>query len=154
VSGLGSLPIEEAVAACVACKVAVVGADERETSGRRALLNYGHTLAHALETAGHYDILHGEAVAVGLVFAARLARRLELIDDARVRLHEQVVSGFDLGYSLPPGSSAQELITIMGRDKKAVAGLTFVLDGPHGLCLTPGVDPNVVGQVLAEMGAR
>jgi len=154
VSGLGSLPLEEAVAACVSCKVDVVGADERETSGRRALLNYGHTLAHALETAGHYDILHGEAVAVGLVFAARLARRLELIDDDRVHLHEQVVSGFDLDYSLPSGSSAEELITIMGRDKKALDGLAFVLDGPQGLSLTSGVDPEVVGEVLAEMGAR
>ncbi|MHB1912044.1 MAG: 3-dehydroquinate synthase, partial [Acidimicrobiales bacterium] len=154
VSGLGSLPMDEAVAACVSCKVEVVGADERETSGRRALLNYGHTLAHALETAGHYDILHGEAVAIGLVFAARLARRLELIDEDRVRLHEQVVSGFDLDYSLPSGSSAEELITIMGRDKKAVDGLTFVLDGPQGLSLAPGVDPEVVGEVLVEMGAR
>ncbi len=154
VPGLGSLPMEEAVAACVACKVEVVGADERETSGRRALLNYGHTLAHAVETAGHYDSLHGEAVAIGLVFAARLAHRMELIGEERVQAHEQVVSSFDLGYELPAGSRAEELITLMGRDKKAVEGLTFVLDGPQGLSVRPGIDPDVVGQVLLEMGAR
>ena len=49
--------------------------------GRRAILNYGHTLAHALETAGDYDLRHGEAVAIGLVYAAELARRLGRIDD-------------------------------------------------------------------------
>src|SRR5262249_28654501 len=71
--GLRDLALGDAVAACVACKAAVVGADEREgTAGRRVLLNYGHTLAHALETVGQYDLRHGEAVAIGLAFAARL----------------------------------------------------------------------------------
>ena len=65
VDGLRDLALDDAVAACVACKAEVVGADERE-SGRRALLNYGHTLAHALETTGRYDLLHGEAVGIGL----------------------------------------------------------------------------------------
>ncbi len=82
VSGLRDMPLDDAVAACVACKAAVVADDERE-SGRRALLNYGHTLAHALETAGHYDLRHGEAVAIGLVFAARLAERLGRIGEER-----------------------------------------------------------------------
>ncbi len=58
-------------------------------AGRRALLNYGHTLAHALETAGRYDLRHGEAVGIGLVFAARLARRLGRIDDDRVADHRR-----------------------------------------------------------------
>ena len=82
--GLRDLPLDEAVAACVDCKAAVVAGDERE-SGGRAVLNYGHTLAHALETAGSYDLRHGEAVAIGLVFAARLAHRLGRIDDERAR---------------------------------------------------------------------
>ena len=62
--------------------------DERE-GGRRAILNYGHTLAHALETAGHYDLRHGEAVAIGLVYAAELARVLGRIDDDRVSAHRR-----------------------------------------------------------------
>ena len=82
VPGLRDLSLDDAVAACVACKADVVGSDERE-SGRRAVLNYGHTLAHALETTGGYDLRHGEAVAIGLVFAARLARRLGRVDADR-----------------------------------------------------------------------
>ena len=69
--------------------------------GRRAILNYGHTLAHALETAGRYDLRHGEAVAIGLVFAAELARRLGRIDDERVAEHRPVVGGYDLPSALP-----------------------------------------------------
>ena len=153
VPDLTRLPIDEQVAACVACKVEVVSADERE-SGRRALLNYGHTLAHALETAGGYDLLHGEAVGIGLAFAARLARRLGRIDDARVAEHDRVVSGFDLSTALPPGSSVTELVELMGRDKKAVNGLTFVLDGPRGIEVVPGVAPTEVGATLVEMGAE
>src|SRR5436305_4569151 len=83
VEGLRDMPLDDAVAACVACKAAVVAGDERE-GGDRALLNYGHTLAHALEIAGHYDLRHGEAVAIGLVFAAELAAVLERVVPDRV----------------------------------------------------------------------
>ena len=81
---LDALPLDERIAACVRIKAAVVAADERE-GDRRAILNYGHTLAHALETAGRYDLRHGEAVAIGLVFAAELANVLGRIDGARAR---------------------------------------------------------------------
>jgi 5-deoxy-5-amino-3-dehydroquinate synthase len=151
VDGLAELPLDEAVAACVACKAAVVGADERE-GGRRALLNYGHTLAHALETVGRYDLRHGEAVAIGLGYAARLARRLGRIGYARVAEHDAVVAAYDLPRHLPPGVDEAELVTVMGRDKKAAAGrLTFVLDGPEGLAVVPDVPADVVAATLAEM---
>jgi 5-deoxy-5-amino-3-dehydroquinate synthase len=144
------LPLDERVARCVAIKAAIVGADERE-SGGRAVLNYGHTLAHALETAGHYDLRHGEAVAIGLVYAARLARRLGRIDDARVADHRRVVGGYDLPTTLPPGFDHGELVALMARDKKATAGLTFVLDGPRGVEVVAGVDERHVRDVLEEM---
>ena len=96
VDNLPDLPLDEAVAACVRCKADHIAADEREQTGKRALLNYGHTLAHALETAGSYDLRHGEAVAIGLVFAARLARRLGRVDDETVAEHRRVVAGYDL----------------------------------------------------------
>ena len=104
-TALLALPIEEQVARCVALKVAVITEDERE-AGRRAILNYGHTLAHALEAAAfapdrQWDLRHGEAVAIGLVFAAELAHRLGRIDSARVELHREVVSGFGLSYVMP-----------------------------------------------------
>ena len=147
------LPLAERVARCVEIKAAFVGADERE-GGRRALLNYGHTLAHALETVGHYDLRHGEAVAIGLVFAARLARRLGRIEDDRVREHERVVGGYDLPSWLPDGVDHRELVEVMGRDKKALQGLTFVLDGPAGVEVVANVDRGHVLDVLEEMPVR
>jgi 5-deoxy-5-amino-3-dehydroquinate synthase len=135
---LDVLPLEERVAACVAIKAEVVADDERE-GGRRAILNYGHTLAHAIEIAGDHDLRHGEAVAVGLIFAAELGFRLGRIDAARVAEHRRVVAAYDLPGTLPVGMRTDELIALMGRDKKALDGLTFVLDGPDGVESLTGV---------------
>src|SRR5690606_37881673 len=99
---LDALPLDERVAACVQIKADVVGADERE-GGRRATLNYGHTLGHALEICGGFDLRHGEAVAIGLVYAAELAHRLGRIDDARVAEHRRVVAAYDLPAAMPAG---------------------------------------------------
>jgi 5-deoxy-5-amino-3-dehydroquinate synthase len=143
-----SLPLDERIARCVQLKADVVAADERE-GGRRALLNYGHTLAHALEIATDHQLAHGEAVAIGLVFAAELARDLGRIDDARVADHRRVVAtAYDLMTAPPPGLDPDRLLALIGRDKKAVDGLTFVLDGPHGLEVVSDVDPAVVGATL------
>ena len=150
VGHLPDLPLDEAVAACVRCKAAHIAADEREQTGRRALLNYGHTLAHALETAGHYDLRHGEAVAIGLVFAARLARRLGRLTDEDVAEHERVVAGYGLPTTVPPGLDPAELVSLMARDKKAVDGLTFVLDGPRGVEVVRGVPADDVEAALVE----
>jgi 5-deoxy-5-amino-3-dehydroquinate synthase len=151
VDGLQDMDLEDAVAACVACKADVVGGDERET-GRRALLNYGHTLAHALETAGRYDVRHGEAVGLGLVFAARLAARLGRITSQRVSEHERLVAGYDLPVRLPPDVDPDQLITVMRRDKKATdSPLTFVLDGPDGLAVVPGVPEQDVRDTLSDL---
>lgn len=132
VDDLADLPLDEAVAACVRCKAEVVGDDERE-SGRRAILNYGHTLGHALETAGSYDLRHGEAVAIGLIYAAGLARRLGRIDAERVAHHRRIVGGYDLPMAVGADVDLEALIDLFGRDKKAVDGVTFVLDGPDGV---------------------
>ncbi len=129
---LDALPLPERVAACVRIKAEVVASDERE-GGRRAILNYGHTLAHALETAGRYDLRHGEAVAVGLVYAAEVAMRLGRIDDAAVIEHRRVLDSYDLGSTIPDGLDHDEIIERFARDKKAIDGVTFVLDGPAGI---------------------
>jgi 5-deoxy-5-amino-3-dehydroquinate synthase len=147
---LDDLDLPGRVAACVAIKSAVVAADERE-AGQRALLNYGHTLGHALEVVGRFDLRHGEAVAIGLIFAARLAAALDRIDATRVAEHLKVITGYDLPSALPAGVDVAELVTVMGRDKKALDGLTFVLDGPAGLEVVAGVDPQLVTHVLEEM---
>jgi 5-deoxy-5-amino-3-dehydroquinate synthase len=151
-------PIEEQVARCAGIKAAVVAEDERE-GGRRMILNYGHTLAHALEAAGQadhpdWDLRHGEAVAIGILFAALLAERLGRIGADRVAEHRKVIGSFDLPTDLPPGAEAAELVTFMARDKKAQQDLTFVLDGPNGVETVHGVAlPDVVA-TLAAMGAR
>ncbi|MEY2446518.1 MAG: 5-deoxy-5-amino-3-dehydroquinate synthase [Ilumatobacteraceae bacterium] len=151
------LAMEEAerIARCVEIKAEVVAGDERE-SGRRALLNYGHTLAHALETATNYSMAHGEAVAVGLIYAATLALQLGRIDQRRVEQHYEVVGGlYELSTSLPPGLDPQQLLELMGRDKKALGnGLTFVLDGPNGVEVVAGVPADAAAKALAAMMVR
>lgn len=125
--------LTELVARCVAAKAAVVEADPGERTGRRALLNLGHTLAHALETAGGYDLFHGEAVAVGLVFAAELAGALERVEPATADRHREILTGLGLPVVVPGGALAAELLAVMARDKKARGGLTFVLPGSGGI---------------------
>ena len=144
----------ERIARCIEIKAEIVAGDERE-SGRRALLNYGHTLAHALETETNYSLAHGEAVAVGLIYAAHVARRLGRIDDRRVEQHYEVVGGsYELDTSLPSGLDPQRLVELMGHDKKVrSAGLTFVLDGPDGVEVVTGVSIDAANDALNAMTA-
>lgn len=129
---LDQLALPERIAACVRIKADVVASDERE-GGRRAILNYGHTLGHALETAGNYDLMHGEAVAIGLIYAAELAHRLGRIDAAAVAEHRRVVGAYDLATTIGSGFDLDELVGLLSSDKKALDGITFVLDGPNGV---------------------
>ena len=157
-ASLVELPLDEQVALCAGIKAAVVAGDERE-SGRRMVLNYGHTLAHALEASAFgeapaWELRHGEAVAIGLVFAAALARRLGRIDDERVALHRRVVGSFDLPADIPAGASARGLLGFMARDKKARHDFTFVLDGPAGVEPVHGVEAGDVLATLADMGCE
>jgi 5-deoxy-5-amino-3-dehydroquinate synthase len=149
-----ALPLDERIAACVRIKADVVAADEREdvaTTRGRAILNYGHTLAHALETAGRYDLRHGEAVAVGLGYAAELAHDLGRIDRARVDEHRRVARAYGLPTALPAGVDPAELLALMARDKKAVDGLTFALDGPGGVEVVRGVAPEAAAAALDRL---
>jgi 5-deoxy-5-amino-3-dehydroquinate synthase len=158
-ASLLELPLDEQVARCVAIKAEVVAADERE-GDRRMILNYGHTLGHALEAAAFAEtserdsLRHGEAVAIGLVFAGLLARRLGRIDDDAVALHRAVVAGFDLPVALPEGADPDTLVSFMQRDKKAHHDLTMVLDGPTGVEVVRGIERGDVLATLAEMETR
>ena len=125
--------VTEIVVRCAAHKAEVVTADPEERTGLRATLNYGHTLAHAIETVGDYSVTHGEAVAVGLVFAGELARALERIDGTEADAHRALVASLGLPTSVPDGADAADLVEVMRRDKKARGGLTFVLRGDNGL---------------------
>jgi 5-deoxy-5-amino-3-dehydroquinate synthase len=142
------LDLDERIARCVEIKAEIVAADERE-GGRRALLNYGHTLAHALETATGHELAHGEAVAIGLIFAAELAHEFGRIGADRVDEHRAVVAReYDLMTSPPAGLDVDELVALMHRDKKALTGLTFALDGADGIEVVTGVDEQRVRTTL------
>ncbi len=144
------------VARCAAHKARVVVEDEHETSGARATLNLGHTLAHALETAGGYDLRHGEAVAIGLVFAARLSAAMERIGTGAA--DEQVALIGALGLPTPVPSAEQlssgELLALMRRDKKSSGGLTFVLDGPSGVERVEDPPAVALDAAFAAVGIR
>ncbi len=145
---LSTRSLEDRITACVRIKADVVAGDERE-SGRRALLNYGHTLAHAIEVNTGWTIAHGEAVAIGLVFAAHLAQVLGRIDDQRVAEHYAVVNDtYGLSTELPQGLDDNALIEAMKRDKKALSSLTFVLDSQDGLEVVEGIEETKIRDAL------
>ena len=133
----------------------MVAGDEREDPSNRrgrAILNYGHTLAHALEIETAHDLRHGEAVGIGLAYAAALARRLGRIDDDRVAEHHRVLAAYELdAIAARRASTMIGWWTLMGRDKKAIGGLTFVLDGPDGVEVVPGVDEADARAALEEI---
>lgn len=149
-----ALSLAERVARCARIKADIVAADETE-SGQRMLLNYGHTLGHAIESCGGHEVAHGEAVSIGLLFAARLAHRLGRIDGARVDLHDHVVEreyglADDQAMSSVTRLDVGDLMAAMRRDKKATQGLTFVLDGPDGLEVVEDVAEATVADTLHE----
>ncbi len=154
---LNDMALEERIARCVALKAEIVASDERE-SGRRALLNYGHTLAHALEIAGGFELTHGEAVGIGLIYAAEVAHLMGRIDDERVAEDRQVVSSYGLATSLSEAFAStsaipppETLIALFARDKKAIGDLTFVLDGPNGPEVVKGVPNSVLQNALERV---
>jgi 3-dehydroquinate synthase len=110
-------------------KADVVEKDEREETGLRAVLNYGHTFAHAFETVGGYGAwLHGEAVAAGMVCASRLAEKLGMIDAELTRRQVRLLEAFGLPTAPRSGWATDDLIAVMKRDKKAAAGrMRFIL---------------------------
>ncbi|HUY16676.1 MAG TPA: 3-dehydroquinate synthase family protein [Acidimicrobiales bacterium] len=135
----------------VRLKADVVSSDERD-GGLRAVLNYGHTLAHALEKLALRDspdaLRHGEAVAIGLAFAARLAMALDRVGDDEVIRHDAVLEQLGLDTALPAHYDTDELLAAMGHDKKAHHDLSFVLAGSSGFSVVSDVDESVVHDTL------
>jgi 3-dehydroquinate synthase len=144
--------VEHVVARCCRLKADVVEKDEREETGLRAVLNYGHTFAHAFETVGGYGIwLHGEAVAAGMVCASRLAQRRGLIRPEVTQRQAHLLERFGLP-TAPQPWPADELLSAMRGDKKSVAGrLRFVLPQRLGtVAIFDDVPDEDVRAVLAE----
>src|SRR5690606_29939306 len=111
----------EIIARSVSIKSEVVGADPRE-AGRRQVLNAGHTTAHALETVTSYTMLHGEAVAVGLVFEAELAESAGIAVKGTAAVLREALAGAGLPVQIPAGTDPEALFQAMHSDKKNRGG--------------------------------
>ena len=150
-----SATLRELVERAVRVKAEVVAGDLRETGGSeghpgREVLNYGHTMGHAIERATDYGVRHGEAVALGMVFVAELARLAGRLDDATARLHETTLAGVGLPTQWD-GASFDDLLATMRVDKKSrgdllrfvvleAIGRPVVLEGPDEAVLRAAYD--------------
>ena len=140
------------IAWCCRCKASVVGEDEREISGRRAILNYGHTFGHAFENVfGYGRYLHGEAIAIGMNCAARLAVDLGMINAEVAQRQEKLLRSLKLKHSCPE-EKHDEIVQAMHSDKKSSDGLTSLILptelGRVQVCKWPGDD--IVKKALLE----
>ena len=145
----------EAIARSVALKAEIVSCDERE-SGQRMLLNYGHTIGHAIEAvAGYGTWLHGEAVAMGMAVEAHLALRLHLCEGALVARQEGLLMRFGLPTRLPQGMSAEALMQAALWDKKVRGGrVRWALPiGTGGATIVEDVPDEAVRAALLNCGA-
>jgi 3-dehydroquinate synthase len=153
----GSPELRELVERAVQVKIDVVGADLRETGGPggrpgREALNYGHTLGHAIERAEGYRVRHGEAVAVGMVYVAELARLAGLLDDATAERHRSVLSAVGLPTSYA-GASWDALLRSMRIDKKSRGDLLrfVVLQGLADPVVLEGPEPELLEAAFAAV---
>ena len=119
----------ELVARNVAIKAAIVAADEHETSGLRALLNFGHTIGHGIEaSAGYGQLLHGEAISLGLIAALRLSEEVAGLDPADSTRIIDLLRLYELPQKLPASIATADVMEKLARDKKFKAGaIRFVL---------------------------
>ncbi len=145
--------LRELIVRSVKVKADVVAADEKE-SELREILNYGHTLGHAIERRERYQWRHGAAVSVGLVFAAELARLAGRLDDATAQRHRTILESIGLPVSYDADALPQ-LMEYMAGDKKTRAGVLrfVVLDGLGKPGRLAGPDPTLLAAAYSEVGA-
>ena len=143
--------LEEIVFCSAQVKVSIVEKDEKDL-GLRNVLNYGHTLGHAIESASDFRIKHGEAVAIGMLAAARISNKMGIFDrDGIVRL-ESIIARTGLPTKMPP-LEMEKIIQAMRHDKKIREGkLRFVLPRAIGnVFVTDEVNLSLVKEVLGEL---
>ncbi len=146
--------LPELIRRAIAVKAEVVAADEKESS-LREILNYGHTLAHAIERRERYKWRHGAAVSVGLVFAAELARLTGRLDDATAERHRSILMSLGLPIDYDADALPQ-LLEFMAGDKKTRSGVLrfVVLDGLAKPGRLEGPDPGLLVAAYSEVGTR
>jgi 3-dehydroquinate synthase len=138
-----------------AIKAAVVAEDEREETGVRAILNFGHTIGHAIESRLGYDLRHGECVAIGMVGAAEMARRRGTFTDEEATRLKQVLEAYKLPTHVPAdaGLSADDLSAIVYHDKKVHEGkVRFTLPTGLGRCDLVNVTDEEIRAGIAACG--
>jgi 3-dehydroquinate synthase len=128
----------------------VVASDERE-SARRKILNFGHTIGHALEaSSGYGNFLHGEAVAIGMVAAARLSQAFAGLSVAEGQLLENLIGRTGLPTAMPPGWGGEEFLRALRLDKKRAGdAIEFVMIDRLGHALTRRLS---VAEIVAHLG--
>ncbi len=127
VLGADRAALHEVVERSVTLKASVVVEDERER-GRRAILNFGHTIAHALEAVTGYTLLHGEAVAIGMAAEARLGQGLGITDPATPPALVEALAAYQLPTETPADADVDRMIEVMRHDKKTrEASVRFAL---------------------------
>src|SRR6266550_2335085 len=148
--------LERVVRRSVEIKAEVVAADERE-AGRRAILNFGHTVAHAIEATTQFATLHGEAVAIGMAYEARLAEALGIAEAGTADRVQRLLERYNLPLDLPESATVEALVAAMQLDKKARDGsVRFALPQTIGRMYADGkswtvaAPENVVRDVLGE----
>jgi len=146
--------LAELVRRAISVKADVVAADLKE-SDLREILNYGHTLAHAIEKREKFRWRHGAAVSVGMVFAAELARAAGRLDDATADRHLEVLHALGLPTTYDPDALG-ELVKIMGSDKKTRSGMLrfVVLDGLAKPGRLAGPDPSLLAAAYSVVAGQ
>jgi len=147
------MEIEDVIVRCVAHKAEVVMADERDLSGERALLNYGHTFGHALESATGYGYLrHGEAVGIGMMMAARLSELCGLAAEGLLKRHREALKPLLKNVVVPEELDEDRTMREMRTDKKKGRTLRFVLlEGPQAPHLVDSPGDALVMRAAAEI---
>ncbi|MDT8449664.1 MAG: 3-dehydroquinate synthase [Wenzhouxiangellaceae bacterium] len=144
--------LEHAVVRAAAHKIAIVEADERE-AGRRALLNFGHTFGHAIETATEYNrFRHGEAVAIGMHLAAQLSARLGMLAAEDAGRLCALLQRLELPVALPDDIAPERLIELMRLDKKNREGRLrlILLEAPGRAVIRDDIEPETVLELLCR----
>jgi 3-dehydroquinate synthase len=143
----------DVISTSMAIKANIVSQDEKETLGLRILLNYGHTIGHALEASTEYGrFMHGEGVSVGMIAASRIAEKMGLIDSQLVQFHLDILQQYDLPVRAD-NINLDKFKSAMSLDKKTLSGKNqwVLLDKIGKAIVRTDVDPNIVEEVIREL---
>lgn len=155
--GLDRKQLLHVVSRCSQLKAKVVAIDEKETSGYRSILNFGHTVGHALETSASYakQMPHGQAVAIGMLCACDIAKELSLLSEKDARRIEDLIKQAKLP-SKTTGFSASRILEAISYDKKIIGGkLRFVLPASIGhVMVCSGVDKKIIKKAIDKRVSR